>query len=124
MINQGATARTLLPQEGMRPKHVCTDISWASGVMLPLSDVPHYTTVVTSGRHLRIKRLPRGSDGTIGRAHPARDAAGHAQARLGRTQLIADQGRALRGKHHEIDVGDRNRTAPEKLKTIIRQPYE
>lgn len=29
---------------------------------------------------------------------------------------------ALRGKHHEICLGDPRRTAPEKLRTIIRQP--
>lgn len=35
---------------------------------------------------------------------------------------IKEQGYVLRGKHHEIYLGDPNRTAPEKLKTIIRQP--
>lgn len=39
-------------------------------------------------------------------------------------QFIEDQGHKLRGKHHEIYLSDPNRTAPEKLKTIIRQPYE
>ncbi len=39
-------------------------------------------------------------------------------------QFIWDQGHKLRGKHHEIYLSDPNRTAPEKLKTIIRQPYE
>lgn len=33
-----------------------------------------------------------------------------------------EQGYVLRGKHHEIYLGDPRRTAPEKLKTIIRQP--
>jgi hypothetical protein len=28
----------------------------------------------------------------------------------------------LRGKHHEIYMGDPRRTAPEKLKTVVRQP--
>jgi hypothetical protein len=37
-------------------------------------------------------------------------------------QWIADQGYALRGKHHEIYLGDPRRSAPEKLKTILRQP--
>jgi hypothetical protein len=37
---------------------------------------------------------------------------------------IAEQGYALRGKHHEIYLGDPRRSAPEKLKTIIRQPVE
>jgi hypothetical protein len=36
--------------------------------------------------------------------------------------FIAEQGYELSGKHHEIYLGDPNRTAPEKLRTIIRQP--
>ncbi|MHA2379285.1 MAG: GyrI-like domain-containing protein [Candidatus Thorarchaeota archaeon] len=35
-----------------------------------------------------------------------------------------EQGYDLRGKHHEIYLGDPRRTAPEKLKTVIRQPVE
>ena len=38
--------------------------------------------------------------------------------------FIHDSGYSLRGKHHEIYIGDPNRSAPEKLKTIIRQPIE
>lgn len=38
--------------------------------------------------------------------------------------FIHESGYMLRGKHHEIYVGDPNRSAPEKLKTIIRQPIE
>ena len=37
-------------------------------------------------------------------------------------QFIAEQGYVLNGKHHEIYLGDVRRTAPEKLKTVIRQP--
>ena len=36
--------------------------------------------------------------------------------------FIAEQGHTLRGKHHEIYLSDPRRTAPEKLKTVIRQP--
>jgi hypothetical protein len=36
--------------------------------------------------------------------------------------FIAESGRGLRGKHHEIYLSDPRRTAPEKLKTVIRQP--
>ena len=36
--------------------------------------------------------------------------------------FIAEQGYRRRGKHHEIYMGDPRRAAPEKLKTIIRQP--
>lgn len=36
--------------------------------------------------------------------------------------FIAEQGRQLAGKHHELYLGDPRRSAPQKLKTIIRQP--
>ena len=39
-------------------------------------------------------------------------------------QFIADSGHQLQGKHHEIYLSDLRRTAPEKLKTIVRQPYK
>ena len=38
--------------------------------------------------------------------------------------FVEDQGYRLRGRHHEIYLGDPRRTAPEKLKTIIRHPIE
>jgi hypothetical protein len=37
-------------------------------------------------------------------------------------RFINEQGFDLAGKHHEIYLSDPRRTAPEKLKTIIRQP--
>ncbi len=37
--------------------------------------------------------------------------------------FIAEQGGTLAGKHHEIYMSDFRRTAPEKLRTIIRQPF-
>jgi hypothetical protein len=36
--------------------------------------------------------------------------------------FIHARGRELHGKHHEIYLSDPRRTAPEKLKTILRQP--
>lgn len=38
--------------------------------------------------------------------------------------FIAENGYELRGKHREIYLSDPNRTAPEKMKTIIRQPIK
>ena len=38
--------------------------------------------------------------------------------------FIAESGYALRGKHHEIYLGDPRRSEPAKLKTIIRQPVQ
>lgn len=36
---------------------------------------------------------------------------------------IEGLGKRLHGKHHEIYLSDPRRTAPEKLKTVIRQPF-
>ena len=36
--------------------------------------------------------------------------------------FIVEQGYSLSGKHHEIYLGDPRRTAPERLKTVVRQP--
>ena len=41
---------------------------------------------------------------------------------LGLHEFIRGSGRELRGKHHEIYLSDPRRAAPEKLRTIIRQP--
>jgi hypothetical protein len=38
--------------------------------------------------------------------------------------FIKANGYALRGRHHEIYVGDPRRAVPEKLRTVIRQPVE
>jgi hypothetical protein len=48
------------------------------------------------------------------------DAEGPTIARL--HGFAEQQGRALRGKHHEIYLGDPRKSAPEKLRTVIRQP--
>ncbi len=37
---------------------------------------------------------------------------------------IAEQGGQPTSKHHEIYVGDPRKSAPEKLKTVIRQPFK
>jgi hypothetical protein len=37
-------------------------------------------------------------------------------------QFIREKGFSNSGKHHEIYLGDPRRTAPEKLRTVIRQP--
>jgi hypothetical protein len=39
-------------------------------------------------------------------------------------RFILEQGRRLRGRHHEIYLSDPRRTAPAKLKTVIRQPFD
>lgn len=40
------------------------------------------------------------------------------------TQFVPDNGLRLRGRHHEIYLSDFTKTAPEKLRTILRQPVD
>jgi hypothetical protein len=37
---------------------------------------------------------------------------------------IKDNGHKERGKHHEVYIGDVRKVAPEKLKTVLRQPFD
>lgn len=37
---------------------------------------------------------------------------------------VKEKGGKLSGKHHEIYLSDMRKTAPEKLKTVLRQPFE
>ena len=37
-------------------------------------------------------------------------------------RFIVENGYQPAGKHHEIYLGDPRRTAPEKLRTVLRQP--
>lgn len=39
-------------------------------------------------------------------------------------EFVAEQRLSLRGEHHEIYLGDPRRSAPEKLKTVLRHPVE
>ena len=39
-------------------------------------------------------------------------------------EFIRESGHTLRGKHHEIYMGDPRRTAPERMRTILRQPVD
>jgi hypothetical protein len=39
-------------------------------------------------------------------------------------EAIVAQGCRPRGRHHEIYLGDPRRSAPERLRTILRQPVE
>ncbi len=49
------------------------------------------------------------------------DAEGPVLARM-HEEFIPGSGLRLRGKHHEIYLSDARRTAPERQRTILRQP--
>lgn len=68
---------------------------------------------------VRLDRFAEGLSAQVLHRGPY-SAEGPTVARLHR--FIADRGYALTGKHHEIYLGDPRRSAPEKLRTIVRQP--
>jgi len=68
---------------------------------------------------LRLESLEEGTSGQVLHVGPYSDE-GPIIAEL--HAFLDAEGYELTGKHHEIYMGDPRRTAPEKLKTIIRQP--
>ena len=70
---------------------------------------------------LRLERFCEGPAAQVMHIGPY-DAEGPTIKRL--HELIAESGRTRRGKHHEIYLSDPRRCAPEKLRTIIRQPVD
>jgi hypothetical protein len=68
---------------------------------------------------LRIERFDEGHAAQIMHIGPYADEAPTIE-RL--HDFAAEQGYELRGRHHEINLGDPRRTAPERLKTVIRHP--
>ena len=70
---------------------------------------------------VRLEALHEGSSAQIMHIGPYADEAPNIQKVH---QFIADAGGQLHGKHHEIYLSDPRRAAPEKMKTIIRQPFK
>ena len=69
---------------------------------------------------VRLERLHEGAAAQIMHIGPYADEA-PTIAKI--HQFISENGGQLRGKHHEIYLSDPRRAAPEKMKTIIRQPF-
>lgn len=74
---------------------------------------------LTALSRLRLERVDEGMAAQILFFGPYADE-GPTIARL--HQFIRENGCINSGKHHEIYLGDPRRTAPEKLRTVIRQP--
>ena len=68
---------------------------------------------------LRLERLHEGLAAQIMHVGPYADEAPTIESLHA---WVAAQGYELRGRHHEIYLGDPRRTAPERLKTVLRHP--
>ncbi len=69
---------------------------------------------------LRLEEFEEGRAAQIMHIGPYADEAPTIQ---GLHAFIGEQSGSLEGKHHEIYLSDPGRAAPEKLKTVIRQPF-
>ena len=70
---------------------------------------------------IRLKRFAEGLAAQIMHVGPYADEAPTIAALHA---FVTEQGYELRGRHHEIYLGDPRRTAPERLKTVIRHPVK
>ena len=108
-----------------------SDWDWTAMIMQPdqvtqdlLEDALANATAKKSlpaAAKLRLERFCEGPAAQVMHIGPY-DAEGPTIKRL--HELIAESGRTRRGKHHEIYLSDPRRSAPEKLRTIIRQPVD
>ena len=108
-----------------------SDWDWTAMIMQPdqvtqdlLEDALANATAKKSlpaAAKLRLERFREGPAAQVMHIGPY-DAEGPTIKRL--HELIAESGRTRRGKHHEIYLSDPRRSAPEKLRTIIRQPVD
>jgi hypothetical protein len=106
-----------------------SDWDWTMMIMQPAEVTPELIEKTTRGvaqkkqlpaaAELRLERYAEGASAQILHLGPYADE-GPTIARL--HAFIQEHGCEKRGKHHEIYLGDSRRTAPERLKTIIRQP--
>lgn len=74
-----------------------------------------------AARRLRLEIVAEGPAAQVLYVGPY---AGEGPTIAGLHDFIHEHGFALAGKHHEIYLSDPRRTAPERLRTIIRQPYQ
>ncbi len=74
---------------------------------------------VFGARRVRLERFAEGLSAQVMHHGPYSDE-GPTIERLHR--FIAERGYVLTGRHHEIYLGDPRRTAPHRLRTILRQP--
>ncbi len=137
MIKKGGVDYAVFPAEGlwwvpdMRQFTVNDKSAWDWTMMIAQPEAVNETIVEAArAEAIKKKRLPlleqvrfetyfEGKSAQIMHLGPYA-AEGPTIARL--HDFIAEQGYALTGKHHEIYLSDARRAAPEKLKTIIRQP--
>ena len=70
---------------------------------------------------LRLETLHEGQCAQIMHIGPYRDE-GATIAKI-HNQFIPDQGLIENGLHHEIYIGGPRKTAPDKLRTVLRQPF-
>jgi hypothetical protein len=68
---------------------------------------------------LRLERFAEGEVAQVLHVGPYRTAAA---TTAGLHEFIAEQGRRPVGRHHEIYLGDPRRAAPDRLRTVLRQP--
>ena len=106
-----------------------SDWDWTMMIMQPAEATPALveqavrevarSKQLPAAAEVRLRRFAEGASAQLLHLGPYA-AEGPTIARL--HAFIHEQGYQMRGKHHEIYLRDPRRTAPERLKTIIRQP--
>lgn len=131
-------AYTVMPLEGlwwaedMAEFDAADKSNWLWTMMICLPDAVTASMAdevlpkVTASKKLKSGALVRVEEYTEGKAAQVLHVGPYADEGptiAGLHDFITEQGGRLTGKHHEIYLSDPRKSAPEKLRTIIRQPF-
>lgn len=102
---------------------------WTMAIVQPEEvtwEVVHAVKGAVGGRKpipaVELLRLERFAEGRAAQVLHLGPYSGEGSTIVGLHQVIKEKGLALTGRHHEICLGDPRRSAPERLRTILRQP--
>ena len=118
-------------QAGEFDQHDRSDWRWR--LLLPVPDAAtaeeidgafHEVAATKAPAALHLLRVERWEEGPAAQTLHVGTYASEPVTIVALQDAIAAAGLQPRGCHHEIYISDPNRTAPERLKTIIRQPVE
>jgi hypothetical protein len=108
-------------------------IAWQWRLMLPVPQAASDSDIAAAIEQVRAKKSPplidrvrceTWQEGLVAQIMHVGPYQAEAPTIAALRQAIEERGLRPRGCHHEIYISDPNRTAPERLKTVIRHPVE
>jgi hypothetical protein len=118
------------PTEELAPAPAPGPGGWRWRLLLPVADAASSADIEAAIADVRVKKQPPRieelrilpwEEGSVAQIMHVGSYADEPTTIARLQAAVADAGLRLRGIHHEIYIGDPNRSSPERLKTLLRQ---